>query len=339
MSPASAGPNYTVSVSLLEGLMQLLDAMGVNSDAILRAHRLSRVQLTDSEARMPLELAARLWESAAHVSASPDLAFRLAERPPVGMLGAVFYAVRCRATLGEALRRLERLHPLIVDVGEVDLVEEGNRARLVLQLPSPDRPIFRQLAEGYLAGWLKRSRDMVGLDWKPRVVRFRHSRPASIEAHRRLFRAPIEFDQPANELELDRRLLTTRTKTADPVLAALLDHFVDGLLARLPPVNDFSLAVRQWVSTNLREGRPTLANAATHFHMSERTLQRRLTENGITLRRIVDDSRRELAMLYMGRPEISIAELGARLGFEAPTSFYRSFRRWTGRSPAKHRAR
>ena len=49
--------------------------------------------------------------------------------------------------------------------------------------------------------------------------------------------------------------------------------------------------------------------------------------------------RRDLAETYIGNPRLSITEISYLLGFSEPSSFARTFRRWTGTSPSQQRER
>lgn len=67
--------------------------------------------------------------------------------------------------------------------------------------------------------------------------------------------------------------------------------------------------------------------------MSVRTLNRTLAAEGTTYRALLDQLRHELATRHLADDRISIAEVAFLLGF----SFYRAFKRWTGRTPVEFR--
>jgi AraC-like DNA-binding protein len=73
------------------------------------------------------------------------------------------------------------------------------------------------------------------------------------------------------------------------------------------------------------------------MHASARTVQRRLAEAGTTYQRMVDETRRELALRFIQSAELPIAHIAFCLGFRDERSFRRSFRRWTGQSPTQAR--
>lgn len=73
--------------------------------------------------------------------------------------------------------------------------------------------------------------------------------------------------------------------------------------------------------------------------MSARTLRRRLAERGSSYRELLDEARRSLALQRVLDADASFDEIAAALGFNDLSAFYRSFRRWTGNTPAAYRTR
>jgi AraC-like DNA-binding protein len=53
----------------------------------------------------------------------------------------------------------------------------------------------------------------------------------------------------------------------------------------------------------------------------------------------VDEVRRERARAYLEERDVSMAEVGWLLGFAEQSAFARAFRRWTGETPTRWRAR
>jgi AraC-like DNA-binding protein len=61
-------------------------------------------------------------------------------------------------------------------------------------------------------------------------------------------------------------------------------------------------------------------------------MQRKLKARGVSFRKLLDDTRRQLAEQYLKDSTLSVSEIAYWLGF-AEVSFSRVFRRWTGHAP------
>jgi AraC-like DNA-binding protein len=79
------------------------------------------------------------------------------------------------------------------------------------------------------------------------------------------------------------------------------------------------------------------ADLAEALHISPRTLQRRLADEGTSFKVLLDEARRELALRLIGERRMSIKETSYLLGFSEPGNFSRAFRRWTGAAPSRFR--
>ncbi len=88
------------------------------------------------------------------------------------------------------------------------------------------------------------------------------------------------------------------------------------------------------------EGRdPGLAHSARQLGMSSRSLIRHLAARGTRYRALVDEVRQSLARDWLLSSDLSVAEIGARLGYRDAANFGRAFQRWYGLSPGRFRQR
>ena len=80
-------------------------------------------------------------------------------------------------------------------------------------------------------------------------------------------------------------------------------------------------------------GEATLQGTARRLGVSGRTLQRRLAEEGLSFRQVVQATRERLARHYLVNTHLSYGEVAFLIGFDEPSSFFRAFREWTGTTP------
>ena len=84
---------------------------------------------------------------------------------------------------------------------------------------------------------------------------------------------------------------------------------------------------------------PGIETAARRLNVSERTLRRRLSEEGVSYRGIVDDVRSYLAREYLRETPLCVADVASLLGFDDVANFRRAFRKWNGCAPQDFRSR
>jgi AraC-like DNA-binding protein len=76
---------------------------------------------------------------------------------------------------------------------------------------------------------------------------------------------------------------------------------------------------------------------ADQLGLTSRTLQRRLTEAGVTFQQLLEEARRELARHYLSRSRLELNETAYLLGYDEASSFFRAFQQWEGTSPNQWR--
>jgi AraC-like DNA-binding protein len=313
---------------------------GVRADELLHAAQLGPALLAGADVELLHSQELRLWAEASRLTGDADFGLHLAEwviATPAEHLDVLAFAARSCATLGDNFQCVGRYLRLVHDGIYLTLEEEQDVARLVhghhREPPEPPRhPVEGQLAIALLQG-----RRAIGVEFVPRAVRFRHDRPAREREHARIFRAPVSYGCPRNELVLDRALLARPQRKADRRLLAMLDRQLDRQLATRPDGQGTRGEVRRRMLEELPGREPTVGAIASELHMSPRSLQRRLGDEGTTFAELLAELRHELALRHLQDQRLSIGEVAFLLGFVDVSSFHRAFKRWTGHTPAEYR--
>ncbi len=315
-------------------------SLGVAPPLLLAAAELSPSLLTGADSELLHTQELRLWEAAARLTADPDFGLHLAEWVagcPEDLFDVLAFALRSCATLGDHYRLAGRYIRLVHQGIFLQLEEEQDVARLWHGHHREPSTPPRHPVEGLLALSILQGRRAIGEEFAPRAVCFAHARPAQVSEAERIFRAPVHYGCPRNELALDRALLARPQRQAEPRLLAMLDRQLAESLSALPSPRSFEDAVRQRMMDVLHEGEPAMAQVAAKLHMSPRSLQRRLHSEGTSFAQVLSALRHDLALRYLRDERIALGEVGFLLGFLEVVSFHRAFKRWTGTTPAQYR--
>src|SRR5579863_2774028 len=152
--------------------------------------------------------------------------------------------------------------------------------------------------------------------------------------HEAYFKGPIKFGARRNALvlhatDLDRPFLTYNAELLD-----MLNPQLERALEERRAQSSISEQVK-WILRRLLTGsRPEITAVARELGLSDRTLQRRIVDDGANFRQLLLETRQELAREYLAQPEIDVEEVAYLLGYEDANSFYRAFRTWEGTTPA-----
>jgi AraC-like DNA-binding protein len=330
----------TVSAGLPLGTLQAARAFGLDADALMRAAGLRAEDLRDLDARVPEEAYLSLLEAVEAQQQVPDFGLRVGLTYAPQLLGAVGYTLTAAATLEEAFRSLLRFSRLVHEEAMPRLEVTDTHLRLARALqPRLARMLHPNVTA--LAGTLGIARSLTGVaSIRPLRVQLQHPRPPDADRYDALFGVPVEFGAPETAISLPADVARLPLLRADPSLHGYLSRHAEALLARLPPGEEGALAdqVRSLLTEMLRAGEPGQAEVARRLALGERTLQRRLKEEGTTFAHLLEGTRRELAQLYLGEERLAVYEVALLLGYSEPSAFFRAFRRWTGRTPQEYRA-
>lgn len=325
----------SISAVFARGLLAQAEALGLSVSGLV--DWLPASADDDGDARLSLEQMRHTWTELAARSGDEDLGLRMAQKLAPGMFSALDYAVRNSATLGDAYACMTRYNRVLHSGVTLVMRVEGDEASLAHH---QSRGATRHATEWALATWVVIGRQLVGHDWVPRRVAFEHPQPARVDAHERLFRAPLVFSADRNEVVFDRELLSAPVRQADPQLRQLLEQYALRKMAEQVPTSTgvADRAREALMRAFASSGNFRLDTIADQLGVSARTLQRQIRQEGhASYQQLVDDTRRDLALRYLKESTISIGEAAFLLGFSEPSAFHRAFKRWTGGTPQQFR--
>ena len=325
----------TVLAWAIPHLLAHLAASGADGSPIRGLPGVRGKNLGDPDLRLPDAVAREAWRVASEIAGDDALGLHMARALPRGALDLLEYAFRASPTLEAGLRELERYGRLLSDRAAAHLAREGDSLVVTLGREGAE-PMLRQRAEFALAIALRLAREATATSIVPVEVHFAHRAPESLFEHRQFFRAPLRFEQAANRLLIAQADASRPLEGADAALVGVVRRRLDRLLAERPAEGDStSAAVRRVLMETLELGQASAAAVARDLGMSARTLNRRLRTEGTWFRGILDAVRGERATALLRDPAVGIGEIAFVLGYSEPTAFHRSFKRWTGQTPAR----
>jgi len=292
----------------------------------------------DPDARIPLRVETLLWDEAARLTGDNAFGLHAAEGLRPGVFDVVDYAVRTAPTLRVSLERLARYNRLVHDAAVFNLVEDGDAVRVEHSLRGVNQSLHA--TEFTLASLVVVGGQIRGLPICPLQATFRHAAAGSMPEYLRVLGVEPSFLANDNTLTFSRELLERPLSTTDPLLSRVIERHAEALLARRPiPVETAAARVRRLLCETLGrdEAASTLSGLSQRLRMSERSLQRRLADEGQTFDALLDELRHELALRYLADKTLAIAEVAFLLGYSEPSAFHRAFKRWTGKTPTQAR--
>jgi AraC-like DNA-binding protein len=328
-----------VSIAVVRAVVGELERQGLSGEAVLNECGLDPRLLADAGAEIPVGDYARVVEAV--IARAPDRASGLLAglHAPTGAAHVLGFVLVNSRTLRDAIVMFQRYAALLLEGAEWTFRESEEETSFGFVHPHVAGPVARFEAELVLTYVLARiGLHFLGPNARVERVRFVHAEPAWSDVYARVFRCPVEFGAARNELVFDRAFLDVVQLHSDAWVCELLRDRAELLLRERRSDDRLRGRVKDVLKYRLPLGDAQADVVARELGLTARTLRRKLSHLGCTLRELSDEARRELACHALRSPERSIKDVAYELGFAEPSAFHRAFKRWTGLTPHQFRS-
>ena len=140
-----------------------------------------------------------------------------------------------------------------------------------------------------------------------------------------------------NGAVFDKDIMTLPVIYANTALVELFESHTKEVLSQIRFNSFYTRQVSNLLVDRIKGELPTLAVIAKELGMSVRSLQMKLKQEDTSFRDLLNEVRKNFALTYLKRKDLSIASIAYLLGFSEPCVFQRTFKRWTGSTPGEFR--
>lgn len=325
-----------LSVNFAGLLGQALGASGYAPQALLESFGLTPQRLAEPGARLSIPRYMRLGHAAIGLAGEPALGLRMGELCRLPVAGLAGVAAAQAPTLGEAARTLLRFEPLYASNyrGHSHLAEDAEGAWLWFYSIAPYNRFNRFVVDSLLSGWLHQLGALVGAPLVAEQLLIEFPAPGYAPAYAPLCQQPVRFEAPGNGVRLSKQQMALPNPAHCPGTWQQLLQLCETELEQLTRGRRLSERVVALLGPMLSGGRePDLESLAARLKMPSWTLRRKLAEEGVGFRELLNDTRRDLALAYIRDTELAFGEIAYLLGFASAEAFARAFKRWSGETP------
>lgn len=314
----------------LTNFVELAQALHISPLEELRKVHISPSCLNNPDTMIPVTDFIQLLENCAHAAGVENFGLRLAEGRKPSNLGPLAIVLRSQPTMRKALEAL-RQHGHLQAEAVMFHFEEADGVLIIREELMPDHPEpMRQATELSLGVLYKTLLVLLGDDWRPNTICFRHSAPTDLSVHRRVFDARLQFDSNIDGIICRASRLDQPLPNYDPETARYLQKLLEAVNTR--PVQTVGDKVRDLVWVLLPTGRCSVEVVSQHLGLDRRTLHRHLKKEGQSFSEISDHVRGDLAVKYLTEYHRPLKDMAELLGFSEPSAFSRWFVRRFGRT-------
>lgn len=318
--------------SVLRTILDVTRVAPTEERGLLQAIGLTPAHLQGEEAVIPLNSYMAVFEALAAQRRQPLLGLQIAENVGPGLLGAVGYLFLAAPTLRAAILTFVEGSFSVQGASQL-ILREGPEACLTYAILDETLGPRRQDVEfslGYLAALIRR---YLGKSAHPAEVHFEHRPGGPLQSYEEIFRCPVFFEQPANQLVLSCADLDRQSGAVDDRISSLLRHYLSMLAEQQKAVITLGQRVDMILGRMLHDAGLKLSTVALELSLTEHGLRRGLRAEGTTFRAILRTKRIAAAKRLIQGAEISLLEVAHRVGYSDPSAFTHAFAAETGVSP------
>ena len=329
----------TVPVKNVYELLETAVDKGCDINSLLDSVSLSRQTLDNGET-IPLRQFCQLLQRVTLVTKGRLFGLQGDADDPAGGFRMMCCSILHCNTLGNAIERAEKFYTLFGDpCWRFQLEHRGNQATLHFNRKQDGTPPpFK--AHYYMAIWYRFWEWLCGRYIKLNQATFIDKPITDFDRYYELFQCKLEFEKQENSISFPACFLDSPIVHNDESIQNFLDTAPYQLMV-MPWDKDDTLTskIRFIIGCDFTHELPGIKEITNILHMSPTTLRRKLKQEGTTYQEIKDDTRRDAAISYLSRPDLSIKSSAYLMGFEDPCAFNRSFKKWTGFPPGEYRER
>ena len=324
----------SISIHLVREALLQSCAPGAATVEALSKVGIAPALLEQPGARVPATAYARLWRLLAR--RHDDEFFGMdPRRLKSGSLAFLCRASMAQPTLATALETALGFLSLMLEEMPAQLVRQQSLAEIVLAEPAPKRAFtyftYWMIVHG-VACWLAGRRIPI------LAIELRCAQPDFCDDYQVMFSDNLRFDRPRTRMIFSADCLDLPIKRSAEELKRFLAHAPANILVKYRDPDSLATRIKHDLRHLPPDTWPETDGLAASLCISASTLRRRLAEEGQTYQGLKDSVRKELAIVWLAEPQISFAEIAARLGFADASSFYKAFRKWVGSNPGHYRS-
>ena len=324
-----------VRVGPLMSVPGLLCKFGCSPEQILGDAGLSLTQFEDPDTKISFLAGSNMLACCVVATGCQHFGLLMGKHAGSSSLGLAGFILRFAPNVGAALQAL-LCHLELHDQGGVPvLTTRGEDSSLGYAIHLSGVEAADTVYDLSTAMACNIMRDLCGQNWNPTQVLLARRRPSDLTPYKRFFRAPLRFEAEQNAVAFPTHLLDHPLTSADPALFRHLENEANKLHDR-HPLNTTRL-VHRFLRQSLANRHFAAGDIAKQLSMHERTLHRHLEKEGTSFRSELEGIRYEVARQLLSTSKTPLSGIANALGYSDPSTFVRSFKRWSGTTPAKWR--
>lgn len=337
--------NITVPVGYVRHLLQLVKEQGFSVDELLSCVGIEPQDISE-QTELPADKFGLLYRRIYYIAQDESFGMLSGGKVPNGSFRMMCHCLIHCATLEKAIYRINDFHEICRGVKiKPSLVRKGRYAKLSFITTDTANASLEELLQRESVEKIRASLSMwhhflcwlIGQRLTLKAAYFYFPQPEDLGLYNTLFQSEVKFDQHDNAIVFPAHYLDYPIVQTPDTLRRFLKTAPYQLIVMVDDDASLKSQVISLMGKDFSRELLSSEEVANRLHMSVSTLRRRLQEEDTSYQKVKDECRKLAALNYMSSPQLSINDVAGLMGFEEPSAFFRSFKKWTGMTPGEYR--
>ncbi|GGF59317.1 AraC family transcriptional regulator [Alteromonas lipolytica] len=333
----SSGRKTRVSAQKIQFLYRVVKELNLPCEDLLSS-MVKRLDITPNyQPTVKLSDVVRIYEELSECGV-PALALEIGKRISCGDYGLYGCTLLCKRQLIDALRFAVKYQTLVTRTTSLVLTQEDDDTvffgceDILFQPELIDFNLELQMSINF-----RLFRDILGdPDFAPRRVFYAFPKPKHHKLLEEDAKCEVLYQQSKTGVELSMADVQRAPSKTNPLAVPLLLKVCNEQILDFMNQSETVEKVYSWVSQNIHNDLK-IEKVAEELCVSERTLRRKLSENGTSFSEICLTIKKGFAKKYLRDTKLSYDDISESLGFKDTSNFRHAFKSWTGQTPMEYR--
>lgn len=326
-------PNVTLPNHYILQIIDIVENAGIRTQTWLQHLGIKPEEEEESLVTMPWSAFRRFLLDAGQFTNDKALGLMIGERLLINTHGVLGYAAMSSGTTRQIIELLEQYLVLRTDLLTMETTSQGDVLQVRFDENRPLEDIRRPVTEAIVLA-IRNILDFTTLGTCDiRQVTFPFDGDERLAEA--MFRCPVSYNQEYAGFTLPLPTIDKPLKMANTVSYQEALKVCRQELEKLPTEHTWAARIRKLMLQS-RHGFPSLEMTARRFHITPRTLHRRLIDEGTSYREVLEGVRHQLAIRYLETGRMTVQEISFALGYSDIANFRKAFKRWESVPPTEY---
>lgn len=322
--------NDPLATNKIDFYLSCLNDWGFTSEQVLYGTELTKEEIQQVSFRATPDQYHTIINNMINLTGNPALGIVFGSEFKISYLGVLGYAVLSSSNLRQSREVLARYHILNDQILNAVVTINNDLWRVDIAEVFPLHELIAFAIEDYTSRVVNVATYLTNKPFPILKMHLTYSRPEDMTAYDSKFNCPMFFDQPRNQLFFSTDCLENPITLANESVFHLCEQQCQVLAHKIENSSLLSVKIRDTLAKSPGEF-PSLDELSCRININQRTIRRKLMNEGLTYKQILESWRRDLALQYLENTSMAPKEIGYILGYSNVSNFRRAFKNWTGK--------